>query len=199
MSTPVFDKTYYGFSREKGRVVSCSVAGFQNNLIALKMTTQDTPNIQMDLSLNSDTYLLDFGEKLSPLTVSGIVPVSKGCNLNTIKNVLNDLYTKHRLGASPTKIVVGTDTYTAYVTGKSTSVSSESPEIINFAISFLGFKNGAGAGLGGVDLGSATDALATPNLSVKTQSIASTSVTKTIAQMEHDNALLIAIEEGRTA
>jgi hypothetical protein len=141
----VFDRTYYAMTEEKGRSVSCSIEGF-SDLIALQMTSQDLPNVQMEFSLAADTYLLDFGEKLSPITLSGTFPRSTQCSESTIKNRLNELYSKHRLGKKSVVVTVGDTAYTCYVTGKSCSVSSENPELINYSVSFLGYLGGGKAG-----------------------------------------------------
>ena len=148
MSIAIFDKTYTTFTRAKGRSVNCSIKGF-DDLSALKMTAQDSPNTQIEFALSSDTYILDFGEKLSPINISGIIPLSTGCaSAKAIRGRLSALYAAHRLGKKPVAVTIGSDAYSAYVTGKSTSISAERPEILNFSITLLGYKPGADKGSG---------------------------------------------------
>lgn len=138
----LFAKTQYT-TLKKTRQISCSIQGF-DDMLALQMTSQDTPNTQIEFSLAAETYILDFGEKLSPLTLSGTFPKTEQCTKSKVKHRLSELYNKHRLGKEAVVVTVGDDAYTCYVTGKSVSVSSERPELINFSVSFLGYKGGGG-------------------------------------------------------
>lgn len=151
MATELYNKTQYARTGAKDRSVLCSIAGFNTDIIALKVSSQDLPNTQMAFALNGDTYLLDFGEKLSPLTLSGIA-IADGCG-GSFKNRLNDLYKAHRIGKEPVNLTIGSDTYSAYITGRSGAVSSERPSLFNFSISFLGYRQGSGnsKGSGGSD------------------------------------------------
>jgi len=142
--TSIFKNTYSVFTEKKSRTVNCSIEGF-DDLSLLKMTAQDTPNTQIEFALSSDTYILDFGEKLSPLTISGLIPLSAGCgDINILRSRLVSLYKKHRLGKKPVGVAIGSDAYSAYVTGKSVAISAEQPEFINFSISLLGYRKGRG-------------------------------------------------------
>ena len=146
MATELYNKTQYARTGAKDRAVLCSIAGFDTDIIALKVSSQDLPNTQMAFALSGDTYLLDFGEKLSPLTLSGIA-IADGCD-GSFKNRLNDLYKAHRVGKEPVNLTIGSDTYSAYITGRSGAVSSERPSLFNFSISFLGYRQGAENGEG---------------------------------------------------
>ena len=145
MGKPIFEKTYFAYIKKNSRAVVCSIAGFNEKLVVLKMNSQDSPNVQMDFAMSSDTYLLDFGEKLSPISLSGIIPYANACSgVASVRGQLSSLYKKHKLGRSPVSIRIGADQYSAYITSKNTSVSAEQPEIINFSISLLGYRVGGG-------------------------------------------------------
>ena len=152
MGKPIFEKTYFAYIKKNSRAVVCSINGFDEKLVILKMNGQDSPNVQMDFAMSSDTYLLDFGEKLSPISISGIIPYANACSgVSTVKGQLSALYKKHKLGKSPVGVRIGADQYSAYITSKNTSVSAEQPEIINFSMSLLGYRVGGGGGGNGTE------------------------------------------------
>lgn len=138
----IFNSSGHAFVK-KDRETLCRIKGLDASLLVLKMTGQDSPNVQIDFAMSADTYLLDFGEKLSPITVAGIAPYTKGCKgAADLKSQINKLYEDHKLGKKPVDVTIGSDTYSAYITGKSTSVSAEQPELLNYSFSFLGYKQG---------------------------------------------------------
>ena len=123
------------------RAVLCHIGGFDKTLYLLKSEAQESPNVQITTAMNGATYLLNFGDKLSSLSLAGIVPLpEKNCG-STTKAALGKLFKKYKLGSKKLmSISIGPDTYKAQVVRKSVSVSSEQPELLNFSLALVGFS-----------------------------------------------------------
>ena len=141
----LFDREYF-ISRETNRVPACSIKGF-DDLPILRLETQRQPNVQIDQALNAETYVLDFGERMSPMSLSGVIPLKDSCaeeQKEALDILLEDLYEKHRIGKKPVTVNIGSDTYSAYVTAKSVANASEQPGMLTFSMTLLGIKTGRG-------------------------------------------------------
>ena len=140
----IFGPASAGSTGKKDRSVLCTVPGLSTTPI-LKATSHDSSNVQVSQAMDGATYLLDFGEKLSTLSLGGSIPTaSTGCAKKKSQAMLKELskiYDKYRLGGTKLlKITVGPDVYSVQVVSKDVSISAEQPTLVNFGLALLGHK-----------------------------------------------------------
>ena len=140
----IFGPASAGLTGKKDRPILCNVPGLSATPV-LKATSHDSANVQVSQAMDGATYLLDFGEKLSTLSLGGSIPMSsKGCAKRTSQTMikeLSDLYDSYRLGGTKLlKVTVGSDVYSVQVVSKDVSISAEQPTLVNFGIALIGHK-----------------------------------------------------------